>query len=159
MLPQTDDQLDWMAQQYVLGDLPAAETESFELRLANDLKACEAVAAASILVQGIRIAREDGRIVTSANPRKSSGFAKVVVAASLLIAMGVIWQVSNRTIVSNDKSNAVELVSQWRSDSTVDTNDVDDMDDDTELAAELEVPTWLIAGVSLEQDSNERKDN
>lgn len=49
----TEHDLDWLAFRYVSGELAADEAESFELRLANDQAACDAVANAVELSQAI----------------------------------------------------------------------------------------------------------
>jgi anti-sigma-K factor RskA len=160
-----DEQRDWLALQYVLGELSDADREAFEERLGDDLAACDAVAAASRLVLALRAAApvpevspiEPAVATDSRHPKKSafSAWLSVVVASA---AMAVLCLFATRTPVSRPTSSdvvsvdhtAVELVSLWRSGMDADEGDVDDMDEGLESSSEDAVPGWMLAAVSLE---------
>jgi hypothetical protein len=53
------DDLEWLAFQYAAGELQGAEVDAFELRLASDLAACEALAAAVMLCHAVAVCEQE----------------------------------------------------------------------------------------------------
>lgn len=178
MSSNTDDRLDWLATQYVLGELCDSDHEAFELRLAEDLTACEAVAEATQLTLALHVALakssgsaqlQSTRLPVSRRSRFAVG--TLVAAIACMFVVMVFWSgrstdltESRLTLRSNQE--AVELVSRWRTDAKPVDEDADDSEDDVhENTADSAVPGWLIAGVLLEKHgeldhhSEESQDN
>jgi len=160
-----DEQRDWLALQYVLGELSDADREAFEERLADDLAACESVAAASRLVLTVRAAAS-AKGVPSVGPASTadsrsqtksafSAWLSVVVASAAMALLCLfatqtpVNPPSNSDVASVDHA-AAELVSLWRSGMDADEGDVDDMDEGLDSSSEDAVPGWMLAAVSLE---------
>lgn len=70
-----DPELDWLAFRYIAGELTAAERAAFESRLADDLAACEAVAAAVAMADGI-LAAQRPLVVPVSKPAGRSRFTR-----------------------------------------------------------------------------------
>ena len=85
MKPESNNELDWVAYNYVAGEMSAEESNQFEVRLATDQAAREAVAASVALLQAISLA---GRDVTVASPRRNTLAWPIGVATA--IAAGVV---------------------------------------------------------------------
>lgn len=205
MAPNVDDRLSWLAMQYVLGELSDADRDQFEIRLADDLAACEAVAQASRLQLALqaaiassvavqirapldRLRQESGVIPGLPQSRSATGCtviaeeiessaiqpvdcvdiktrsqrswqavgAAVVAVACLFMVMIFGWRDgadSDRSrVASHSDQAALELVSRWRTEMKFTDVDSDDLDDDVhDNAADMAIPAWLLAGVSLEK--------
>jgi ferric-dicitrate binding protein FerR (iron transport regulator) len=99
-----NDELDWLAFQYVAGELTADEEEQFERRLAEDQTAREAVERAVELKEAIQLAsaswvparRTQRRLAV----RRSLAWAGAL-AASLLLAIGLLRTISTTPHVVN----------------------------------------------------------
>lgn len=151
---------DWLAMQYVLGGLSDAERNAFEERLPTDLQLCEAVTAASRLVLTAHAALEANSSSISIrrdSRRRTSGrswSALVVTAAAMAMALLLVVRIPVKSPtdarVANDSPQAAELVSLWRSGSNANDDDSDDMDDVIDDAADVAVPSWMLAAVSIE---------
>jgi hypothetical protein len=83
-----DDELDWLAFRYVSRELTADEQAAFEARLARDVTACEAVAAAVELAGAV--ARASPGLAPS-RPRRKPALKLLAsgAAAALALAFGV----------------------------------------------------------------------
>lgn len=153
----------WLAMQYVLGELPEHEQVAFEERLPTDLDLCEAVTAASLVLQTTRaafttpdtVARS---VVTSPQPATKSNrslLAVAVASAAMALAVLLVVRLPQNTqqpavLTANPNPQAAELVSLWQSGSDPDNEDADDVDDELESGAEVAVPSWMLAAVSIE---------
>lgn len=171
----SDDPLNWMAVQYVLGELPEADAAAFEERLATDLVACEAVSQATRLTMTLQVAAAElqqavvptGRPVRHPQHRSWVALAGVAsVAASLLAALWLIPAGPVETQLARHDRSASELVSLWRMSSAAAAAEVPEADVELiESGSEVAVPNWLLAAVSLEQTkplgtaSEERQEN
>lgn len=152
MSSKVDENLNWLAMQYVLDELPVAEREAFESRLAEESAACEAVMAASRLMltaQSMSKELNVGHPVSKS--RRSSraawtAFAVACVAVTVLCLFPFVPADKVESVANLDPA-AVELVSLWRTGDVpeVDSDEVDESDDD-----DVAVPGWMIAAVSLE---------
>jgi hypothetical protein len=99
----TREDLDLLAQSYVLGELDNDETARFERMLADDQGAREAVTRAV----GLADALADGRPATTVRPRRWPYVAAA--AALLLAAAGVVITLGSR----RTSSEATELIECW----------------------------------------------
>lgn len=169
-MSSTDEHLNWLAIQYVLGELSAADCEAFEQRLANDPIACEAVAAASRLILTTREALMESAshpILLASDPAKKAipaasspvssrsswmAFAGAVTAAGLVCSV-----LTLQTDSKNEDRSAAELVSLWRT--GVPSNDSDSDDSDVELAdtPSEAIPEWMLAAVSIQSEATFEK--
>ena len=166
------DSLNWLAVRYVLGELSESELLAFEERLATDLAVCEAVADAARLTLTLQVAAADWPVspVCATNSPRMLPDATVhsskttprgswlvlagatTAAAALLAAMSLGPASSPSTQLARVDRSASELVSLWRTGSAVAELDLDDADVEVaESGAEVAVPDWLFAAVSLEQ--------
>jgi len=163
---QNRDSLNWLAVQYVLGELPESELFAFEGRLATDSAACEAVAEATRLTLTLQSAVTD--IATVAAPAVATPGVRsakttprgswlalagaTTAVAGLLAAMSLEPNGPRQTQLVRVDRSVSELVSLWRSgpaavETTSDEFDVEVAESNHEVA----VPHWLFAAVSLEQ--------
>ncbi len=162
------DSLNWLAVQYVLGELSESELLAFEERLATDLAACEAVAEAARLTLTLQVATADSPTVSAGEANSSRATVHsstptprgpwlvlagaTTAAAVLLAAMSLGPASSPSTQLARVDRSASELVSLWRIGSAVAELDLDDADVElAESGAVVAVPDWLFAAVSLEQ--------
>ncbi|MDB5343272.1 MAG: hypothetical protein JWP89_1649 [Schlesneria sp.] len=151
---------DWLAMQYVLGELSDTERNAFEERLPSDVDLCEAVTAASRLMltahaaieansSSISIRRDSNRLTPG---RSWSAVVATATAMAMALLLVVRIPVKSPTDgrVANDSPQAAELVSLWRSGSDSSDDDSDDVDDIMDDAADVAVPSWMLAAVSIE---------
>lgn len=160
-MSSVDEQRNWLAMQYVLGELSESERAAFEERLADDLAVCEAVTSASRLVLTARAALSEpnvdlvsvagasrGRVV--AGSTRGSWLAVVVTSAALvLLCLCAIPSPKRTDVVSLDPA-AAELVSLWRSGTSLGDDESDDMEELADPAGDAAVPGWMLAAVSFE---------
>lgn len=167
------DDLNWQAQQYVLGEMSAEELAAFESRLANDEAACEAVVAASALVLALQAAVPDTsvpRLVESEpvclgsapserplserrNPWMS--VAALTMSLAALLCLGLVQVPTGPSMASRDTVDAAALVSLWHTGMVDDAEDVDDSEDALDPAGSVAVPGWMLAAVSIEAGAND----
>ena len=158
---QNRDSLNWLAVQYVLGELPESAMFAFEERLASDSAACEAVAEATRLTMTLQSAVADVAVVATSGVRsvktthRGSWLAlagATTAAACLLAAMSLGPNGSRQTQLVRVDRSASELVSLWRTGVAAAEVDADESDVEvTEASSDVAVPNWLFAAVSLEQ--------
>lgn len=153
MMSSEGDELNWLATQYVLGELPDTECDAFEQRLITDLAACEAVASATKLLATVHCADSSPHPVTPATSLPSTTRTKPhwPVISSTVVALSLVgtafWFSSPATPPAGSE------VTMLNADEDLGDADLDEPDDE----APLTIPEWLIAGVSLEEP--ETKDN
>lgn len=163
---QNRDSLNWLAVQYVLGELPEGELFAFEERLASDSAACEAVAEATRLTLALQSAVADVAIVAApaiaapgvrsakTTPRGSwlALAGATTAAAGLLAAMSLGPKGPSQSQLVRVDRSASELVSLWRTGVAAAETDADESYVEVaEMNREVAVPNWLFAAVSLEQ--------
>lgn len=173
MSSSVDEDLNWLATQYVLGELSASDRSSFEERMGQDMSACEAVLEASRMILVARASLE------SAPPAASSELEKVAIApptetvigkspvareikgawlavllsSAAMLMLSVLAVRTSRPVLlqsAAQKASAVELVSLWRTGMKVD-DVADDLDDQVDVASDVVVPGWMLAAVSYER--------
>jgi hypothetical protein len=140
----------WLAVQYVLGDLPADAATRFEARLADDAGLCQHVADASLLVAITKAAAPvSSRPVATPRPRWGAVAAVLASAACLVFAALPREESSPHR---GETSSAAKLLSLWRGqgDAHFCDADCDGIDDYAEWSSD-QVPSWMIAAVSLER--------
>lgn len=151
--------LDWLAFQYVAGELQGPELEVFEQLLATDDRACAAVAQAVQLGQAvIRCEQQDNHVVTDRRPApyrlRLWRSALTVAGSALSVAVLVSWlnlQSPPRELASGRDTALAALWVQNADDEiaqeagpavSIDANEFEDED---------AVPAWLLAAVTEEQ--------
>jgi hypothetical protein len=112
----TSEELSWLAFRYVHDELSPDEREAFDVRLADDLAACEAVAAAVALSDRVRgamssTAANNLHLARSHAPQSRRRASKqltasLAIAAALLVAFGV-WK-----LVENQQ-HGVQVAVAW----------------------------------------------
>lgn len=161
MSSENHDCLNWLATQYVLGELSENARHLFEERLATDLAACEAVAAASHLTLTLRAAVKPDSVAFVVPPQlhcRSSQYRSWIglagaAAAVVIVAVAFSPSASRTPQLTQADHTASELVAIWRNEA-VDPNGggADEADVEVTVAGqEIAVPGWLLAAVSLEQ--------
>ena len=151
----------WLAMQYVLGELSESDCAAFEERLADDLALCEAVTAASRFVLTARMALSEtqvylvsvagssrSQVVASSSRGSWLAVAVTTVALALLCLCAI--PSPNRTDVASLDPSAAELVSLWRSGMSLGDDESDDMEELTDTTGDIAVPGWMLAAVSFE---------
>lgn len=141
-----EESLDWLAQRYVLGELAADEVTAFETRLADDELAAAAVADAARLVMALETAQED---TTSGRPSRRSWAGRIAIGlAGLAAAVTIIGLLQSRDDVAGSRS--AELAERWAE--IADTVTPEELADDDDASVGDDVPDWLLAAVTLEQN-------
>lgn len=152
----TRNELAWLANCYVAGELSVDETAAFEARLETDVSACNAVARAMELNLAVAAAfdQETSRplarpIHETSVPARWSGMALTALAASASVALMVGQSGSTRTEIAR-KDGADRIVAAWASGEAV----RNDADDDELLEAtendDLDPPDWMLAALTVE---------
>ncbi len=172
MSSPNDDRDNWLAMQYVLGELSETEQQAFEDRLADDLAACEAVTRASRLLLTARevlaesqpvpvlIAPATPVLVAPAaapiKPPRNSWLVVVVSSAAMamlcLLGLQAPVKTANVATLTGRDPAAAELVSLWHSGMSVADSESDDLDELADAAGDVAVPGWMLAAVSFEAD-------
>jgi hypothetical protein len=97
----TNDELHWLACRYAAGELTAEEEQAFELRLAGDQTAREAVEEAVELSEAIRLASAEPLPVR--RPVRLAYWSWTAAAATLLLAVGLYWLLDSPSEPGNGK--------------------------------------------------------
>lgn len=174
MSSSVDEDLNWLATQYVLGELSASDRSSFEERIGQDMSACEAVLEASRMIlvaraslesappaacselEKVAIARPTETVIGRspvAREIKGAWLAVLLSSAAMLMLSVLAVRTSSRPVLlqsAAQKASAVELVSLWRTGMKVD-DVADDLDDQMDVASDVVVPGWMLAAVSYER--------
>jgi hypothetical protein len=147
--PECSNEVEWLAFSYAAGELTEADAEQFELRLADDQAAREALARAVELTQVVAAAEAQcGDLVVPASMVRSdwslrlSWMATGGVAALLLAVLwsGVIgpkWQIAETRFHSQSRQH---LAMAW-------------YETGAELASVRETGLWLTNGVSESEEA------
>lgn len=166
-MKSNDQDLAWLAFRYVSGDLSVSESTDFELRLADDQLARDAVVAAVELSQTVLAAEtQTSTPITSvslASASQQPWSAHVVwlacsAAACLVIALAVNFSTSHQRSVAQVPADADALAAAWHEqlDETValstseSTNSaVDEAESDDLETAATDAPSWMLDAVHL----------
>lgn len=153
----TRNDLAWLANCYVAGELSAEDTAAFEARLESDEAACEAVARAMELNLAIAAAfdHESSRPVLlpareSIAPARWAGVAITALAASAVAAASVALMVgpSNSANGLARKDRAARLVAAWASGEAARNNLAEDESLDLADDSDLDPPDWMLAALT-----------
>ncbi len=153
----TQNELAWLANRYVVGELSVDETAAFEARLETDVAACSEVACAMELNLAIAAAFDSqpatfGSRPETAAPSRRATTVITALAATAVVAAGVALMIGHGS-TSNGvarKDGADRLVAAWATGEAA-RNNVDD-DDSLDLAddADLDPPDWMLAALTSE---------
>ncbi len=150
----------WLANGYVTGELSADETVAFESRMKTDVVACDAVARAMELNLAIAAAfdRQTSqpvvrRIQETASPARWSGVTLTALAASAVAAASVALMIGRSGSTTNEfarKDGTERIVAAWASGEAARNNtDDDDLVDATD-DNDLDPPDWMLAALTVE---------
>ena len=154
----TRNDLAWLANCYVAGELSVDETAAFEARLETDVAACSAVARAMDLNLAI-VAAFDSQpaavinpLSTTAAPSRRTTTVITALAATAVAAAGVALMIGRGPTTSGiaRKDGADRLVAVWASGEAARNNVAED--ETLELAddADLDPPDWMLAALTAE---------
>ena len=183
---ERENQLEWTAFCYASGELTPAETEQFELRLADDQEAREALARAVELTQVVAAAESTcGDLVAPAARKQTSWTTRLswmAIGGLAALVLAMVWsggwsQFTNGPETARNSSEDDALASAWSATFELDeTSDVGPLhpltaaisedDDDQPATDELVVadaPAWMtiaIEGLASEMmDEDESGDD
>lgn len=153
----TQNELAWLANCYVAGELSVEETAAFEARLETDVAACCEVArvmelnlaiAAAFDAQPAKLSPQTG---TASSSRRTTTVITAL-AATAVAAAGVALMIGHGSTTNGivRKDGADRLVAAWATGEAA-RNNVDD-DDSLDLAddADLDPPDWMLAALTAE---------
>jgi anti-sigma-K factor RskA len=168
-MSSVDEDRNWLALRYVLGEMSDSERDAFEERMAGELAVCETVTAAGRLVLTARAALADPAVacapaVVAADShhiakRSTRGSWLAIAAASVAVALVCLLNlptpnrlatIPNRTDVASVDPSAAELVSLWRSGVSLGDDESEEAEESAELPGDVAVPGWMLAAVSFE---------
>lgn len=153
----TRNDLAWLANCYVAGELSADEAAAFEARLESDVAACDAVALAMELNLAVAAAFDSQPETlcpqpTLAPPSRRTAATITVLAASAVAAASVALMVGHSGSTSGlaRKDGADRLVAAWASGEAARNNAaVDDLVDNSD-EDDLDPPDWMLAALTIE---------
>lgn len=156
----TKNELAWLANCYVAGELSVDETAAFEARLETDVAACSAIAHAMELNLAIAAAFDQETsqplarpIHETAAPARWSGVALTALAASAVAAAGVALMIGQSGSATNGiarKDGADRIVAAWASGEAARNNADDDELIDATDDDDLDPPDWMLAALTAE---------
>lgn len=140
----------WLAQRYVLGELDAAAHEAFEARLADDEEAAAAMASAVQLLATLTTSSPTAGIAAASTKDAAlAGWGLAVGILATAAALSAVWLIPGGQHVLYVPDEAADLVAMW-ADTSPDAPAVVEADGDDEPHGSDEVPDWLLAAVTLE---------
>lgn len=154
-------ELQWLAFQYIAGELGPDESATFESRMANDPAACEAVAEAVELAELMVLA--ENRVVQPVAVSKSNSvwtrrlawMACGAAACLMFVLLARPFGPTNDSVTVNGGSESPELALAWAQTraaivvgDSADANEVA-TSPETEVATEdgIATPSWMLAAV------------
>lgn len=171
MTTTSQHDLDWLAFQYVAGELPNAEAAAFEVLLLNDLDACDAVIRAMQLAETVDAALQPAWTVPEvtvapvASKLDSTRWARRVlrlgVAAVALVATAMIgkWGLVRQ---SSELTQNAELARLWTESSAISiapvSDDAETVMPEAGVTTDLQVPDWMIAALAARADEDHASD-
>ncbi len=147
--------LDWLAERFVLGELPPLEEEAVASRLSDNDALAAAVARASRLVTVVRAALvASPEAEPASRPRHGrlpSRWLLVATGATAAAVAWLAWQTQPpRPIGTPTGASSATLVAVWRAaDDTTGSDSGSSVDDGGPDEADT-VPDWMLAAVSLD---------
>lgn len=154
--PRTPENVDWLAQQYVLGELSERDAAGFEACLANDETACVALAQATQLVLSLQAVAAPRPLAVPVRTPDRFGRQLVALAAVAACCLFTVlaWSPapsSSPRLVRAEIIQAKELVNRWRIGRSLLGSATMVDDDDIIADAGDRAPSWMLAAVSIEQ--------
>lgn len=162
----TRNELAWLANGYVLGELSAEEAAAFEVRLEADLEACDAVARVMELNLAVAAAFDQQTsqpvalpVRESVAPNRWAGVAVSALAASAVAVASVALMLGHSDSTTNGnsvfngmsrKDKAARLVAVWASGEAVRNSTADDELLDAIDDFDLDPPDWMLAALTVE---------
>ncbi len=149
---------DWLAARYVCGELSPGDAASFETQLADEPAAQEALVRASRLVCGLQtgphtmVSENGNAVVVPPKSRERARWAVAATVAALLMVGLFLNPPSWQATPAPDAGTAATLVGLWHEHGQS-LDDGGEMDTERLIETE-EVPAWLLAAVSLEQNGD-----
>lgn len=150
-----NDELSWLAFRYAAGEMSALEAGAFEVRMLNDVDACEAVARMALVCESANESFERPLAPLHAIPVKRRtprwAIAATLFAVVWMVGIGV-WFAGHR---AERRANA-EIVSMWSSSSereesgSVGMEDLETPSAEAVAPGDVVVPDWMLAAVKLE---------
>jgi len=154
LTPDQPADLDWLAEQFVLGELPPLEEEAVASRLSDDDALAAAVARASRLVATVRTALVASPASPPPQPRHRRLPSRwLLVAAGATAAAGawLVWLTQPpRPVGPPAGAGSAALVALWRAADDTNASDSEPSVDDGGLDEPDSVPGWMLAAVSLD---------
>ena len=160
--PPSDNHLDhdrnWQAFLYVSGEMSPAAAEEFELQLADDQSAREAVADAvqllATMAAGVKPAAADPIAMPQSISPARNFAALVTVAALVLVCLSVIHLRQS----GRDNAPARELVSLWAESRSLTDDSVEADGASNGGDEDLTVPGWMLAAVETDTEKKAEGD-
>lgn len=157
--PLSEDE-QWLAFRYVAGELSDAETEAFELQMLDDQRLCDAIVDATLLTTAIAAERTAVGVKVlpvAATVSPSTGGRRAVVAIVTTCCCMAVVVLASQYAGLPQNTNAFAAVVRSEAEILVDAW-AEGFDEDTLVEplpadigeADLEIPGWLMAAVSLD---------
>ena len=160
----------WLALQYVLGDLSDEQAEEFELAMADDVTLCEAVLVATRLSAGIVRACDSPSAFQSATryiPRVEPPVRPIFVRFSVLAATAALLMAVMLLVTFGDSAQQTATAAQ--DDATADalamllnnapaneiSSEFDELIEADDSISSLVAPAWLLTAVELAEAAGE----
>jgi len=153
MTHQPQEDLNWLAQQYVLGELDAEAHEAFEVRLAVDEKAAAAMASAVQVLAALKSSPVPRIEHAPQNDAALTGWGLAVGILATAAALSAVWLIPSSRSGLTIPNEAADLVAMW-AETSADGLAAMEADQDYEPNASDEIPDWLLAAVTLEGDES-----
>ena len=151
----TRNDLAWLANCYVAGELTADEVAAFEARLETDETACDAVTRAMELNLAIAAAFDAERSTlkpqSSTVPPARRAVVAIAVAALAVACVAVLIGRGSDGVAVARKDGADKLVAAWASGEAARNAADDDESLDSREDADLEPPDWLLMALTADE--------
>ncbi len=154
----TRNELAWLANCYVAGELSVGETAAFEVRLETDVAACEAVVRAMELNLAIAAAFDSQPAISvpqisAPQPARWTGAAITALAASTVVAASVALMIGHSGSPNGlaRKDGADRIVAAWAKGEAVRNSFADDDLLDVADDDDLDPPDWMLAALTAEE--------
>jgi len=147
--------LDWLAFQYVTGEMASSDEAAFEARLMSDLDACDAVIRAMQLCETADAAFE-------LLPPEPAQVRRNVLSMTAVVCLVIaVVTLSTTSRPSSEQRTKAELARLWtESNVEVAMNSVEDSElslSESGSVNDLHVPDWLLAALAAKQAEGDDK--
>jgi len=159
----TENDLDWLAFRYISGEMAASEAEQFELLLADDQAARDAVVKAVELTQAIVAVQTASISPSPAMPQsRTQNITWISTSVAALLVVTLALNFSRPSTIAPAKSGDVAITWVERSaDPPVDAEAISNGSaDDVEEFVTADPPNWMLEAVrSLHGDDSPESDD